>query len=318
MKVYITSELPGKAVEFLRGKGYRVTVNKSGVNLTRQELIKNAKNADALISLLSDKIDREIIDNLNKCRIIANYAVGFNNIDVEYANSKGIIVTNTPDILTDATADLTMALILATTRRLFEAENFMREGKFEGWKPDLMLGFDLKGKKIGIVGMGRIGFAVAKRAVAFGMKVIYYGRSKNINAETQLNARKVSLNNLMKSADIISLHVPLTPATVNLLSSEKLDLMKENAILINTARGEVIDEHYLIKMLKKKRIFAAGFDVYSNEPNINKELFSLKNAILLPHIGSATLETRAAMAMLTAKNVDAVLSGKNPLTPVKV
>jgi len=316
MKVLITAKLPGNAEDFLKKKGFSVVVNKKSDTLSREELIKKAKNVDAIITLLNDKIDKDVIDNLKNCKIISNYAVGYNNIDVEYARGKGITVTNTPDILTDATADLAMALILTIARKLFEAENFLRQGKFKGWRPDLMLGMDLKGKTLGIVGMGRIGFAVAKRAFAFGMKIIYYSRKEKPNAKLELKARKVTLNKLMKTADFISLHLPLTEKTRNLLNSEKLDLMKPTAILINTARGEVIDEKHLIRLLKRKKIFSAGFDVYSNEPNLNKELFTLDNVILLPHIGSATVETRAEMAMLAAKNVAAVLNGKKPLTPV--
>ncbi len=316
MKVFISFKLPSVAEKLLREKGFTVSVNKSGKILSQEELIKKAKKSDGIITLLSDKVNKEVIDNLPNCKVIANYAVGFNNIDVEYAKSKGIVVTNTPDILTDATADLTMALILAAARRLPESEAFIRSGKFEGWKPELLLGFDLKKKTLGIIGMGRIGFAVAKRAVAFGMKIIYFNRSRNEAAEKELKARKTSLNYLLKNSDVVSLNVPLTPETKGLLDKEKLELLKPTAILVNTARGEITDEKYLIKMLKRKRIFAAGFDVYENEPKLNPELFKLENAILLPHIGSATVETRNAMAELVAKNVIAVLSGKKALTPV--
>ncbi len=317
MKVFLTFKLPRIAETILREKGFTVSVNRTGKILSKEELIKKARSADALITLLSDKIDKEVIDSLPKCKVIANYAVGYNNIDVEYAKSKGIVVTNTPGILTDATADLAMALILAVARRLPQAEKFVREGKFDGWKPELMLGLDLKNKTLGIIGMGRIGFAVARRAKNFGMKIIYFNRSKNESAEKELGARKVSLNKLMKTSDVISLHVPLTPQTKGLLDKEKLELMKPSAIIVNTARGEVVDEKHLIKMLKRRKIFGAGFDVYTNEPNLNPELFKLDNAILLPHVGSGTVETRSAMAELAAKNVTAVLSGKKALTPVQ-
>ena len=316
MKVFLTFKLPKIAEELLRRKGFTVVVNKSGKILSKEELIGKSHNSDALISLLSDKIDKEVIDNLPKCRVIANYAVGYNNIDVEYAKSKGIVVTNTPGILTDATADLAMSLILAAARRLPEAEAFLREGKFDGWKPELMLGLDLNKKILGIVGMGRIGFATAKRAKAFGMRIVYFNRSKNESAEKELGAKKVSLNKLLKISDVVSLHLPLTSKTKGLIDKEKLELLKPNAILVNTARGEVLDEKHLIRMLKKKKIFAAGFDVYTNEPNLNPELLKLKNAILLPHVGSGTVETRSAMAELATKNVIAVLTGKPSLTPV--
>ncbi len=316
MKAYFTFQLPLVAEELLAKAGIDFEVNRSGKILSKKSLIKKAHDCDALVTLLADVIDKEVIDNLPNCKVIANYAVGYNNIDVDYARSKGIVVTNTPGILTDATADLTMALILATARRIPEAEKFVREGKFKGWKPELLLGVDLKKKYLGIIGMGRIGFAVAERAKAFGMKILYYSRSPNIKAEEELGARKVSLNKLLKTSDFVSLHVPLTPKTKNLLSKERLELLKPTAILINTARGEVVDEKHLISMLRKKRILAAGFDVYENEPQINPQLLKLKNVVLLPHIGSATVETRSAMAELVARNVIAVLTGKKAITPV--
>ncbi len=316
MKVFITYKIPNIAEKILREKGFTVSVNRSGKILTKEELIRKGKNADALITLLSDKIDREVIDNLNKCRIIANYAVGYNNIDVEYAKSRGIVVANTPGILTDATADLTMALILACARRLPEGERFVREGKFEGWKPELLLGLDLKGKTLGIVGMGRIGFAVGQRAKAFGMKVVYFNRTRKANAENELNAKKVSLEKLMKVSDVVSLHLPLTAETRGIIDKNKLNLLKPTAILINTARGEVLDEKHLIKMLKRKKIFAAGFDVYTNEPNLNPALLELENAVLLPHVGSGTVETRNAMAELVARNVVSYFQRGKAVTPV--
>ncbi|BDQ02511.1 D-glycerate dehydrogenase [Ignavibacterium sp.] len=315
-KVFITYLIPEIGIELIRKKGFDVKVYSKEKLISRQELIKNVKDADAVISLLTDKIDKDVIDQMKRCKIIANYAVGFNNIDIEYARRKNIIVTNTPDVLTDSTADLAMTLVLACARRLNEGEKMVRQRKFKGWRPKLLLGYELKGKTFGIIGMGRIGFAVAKRAYAFGCRIIYYSNKKNPDAENLLNAKKVSLTSLMKNSDIISLHVPLTNKTKNLINSEMLDLMKRNAIFINTARGEVVDEKYLIEILRERKIFSAGFDVYENEPDINPELLKLDNVVLLPHIGSATHEARNAMSELAAKNVIAVLSGKNPLTPV--
>lgn len=315
-KVFITYQIPESGIELLRKNGFDVEIHSKEKLITRQELIRKVKYADAVISLLTDKIDKDVIDNMNRCKIIANYAVGFNNIDIEYAKSKGIVVTNTPDVLTDSTADLAIALVLACARRLNEGEQMVRQKLFEGWRPKLLLGYELKNKTFGIVGMGRIGFAVAKRAAAFGCKIIYYSNNKNPEAEKILGARKVSLKTLMKNSDIISLHVPLTNKTKNLISIKMLNFMKSNAILINTARGEVVDEKYLIELLKMKKIFFAGFDVYENEPNINSELLELDNVVLLPHIGSATHEARNAMSELAAKNVIKVLSGKRPLTAV--
>ena len=289
------------------GKGYPIP---------KKELLKNIKDVSGIISLLSDKIDSSVIDSMSNCKVIANYAVGFNNIDVQYARQKGITVTNTPDVLTDSTADVAMGLALACARRFYEGENLVRKNKFKGWAPKLLLGIELKNKIFGIVGAGRIGIATAIRAKAFGCKIIYTSNSAKKDFEVSTGAKKVSLNTLLKKADFISLHVPMNEKTFHLLNKERLALLKETAVLINTARGEVVDEKELIKILKKKKIFAAGFDVYENEPAINPKLMKLNNVILLPHLGSATFETREAMALLAAKNVDAVLAGRKPITPV--
>ncbi len=316
MNILITRKIPEAAERVLKEAGFRVYVGPKDSAMPEEEWIKRAKNADAIITLLSDKIDKNIIDQLDKCKIIANYAVGYNNIDVEYARKKNIIITNTPDILTDATADLAMSLILACARNIIEADNFMREGKFENWKPKLFLGIELRGKTIGIVGAGRIGIATAKRAKAFGMNVVYFNSSKKNDFEKETGAKKVSLNYLMKNADVISLHLPLTNKTFHLLDEEKLSLMKPDAILVNTARGEIVDEKVLIKILKERKIYSAGFDVYENEPKINKDILKLKNVVLLPHIGSATFEARSKMAELAALNIINVLTGKKALSPV--
>jgi glyoxylate reductase len=284
--------------------------------ITQEELIKNAKNADAVIALLTEKFDKEVIDQLPKCKIIANYAVGFNNIDVEYAKSKGIVVTNTPDVLTVATAEIAVSLILACARRIPEADKFMRDNKFKGWEPELLKGIQLSGKTFGLIGAGRIGQATAKRIKGFGCNIIYYNKSKKIEFEDGVGAKKVSLNKLLKTSDIISIHLPLNNSTKLLLDKTKLELLKPNSIVVNTARGEIIDEKHLIKLLKRNRIFGAGFDLYENEPQVNNELFKLNNVVLLPHIGSSTNETRDVMAELAARNVINVLSGKKPFTPV--
>ncbi len=316
MNVFITRKISAVAKELLQREGFS-TEEYSGNNaISRKELIKKAKNADGIISLLTEKFDKELIDKLEKCKIIANYAVGFNNIDIKYAKSKGIIVTITPDVLTGATAEIAVSLLLACARRIVESDKFMREKKFVGWEPKLYQGIQLTGKTVGIIGAGRIGQATAKRLKGFGCKIIYYNKSKKAKFESELNAKKVSLVKLMSTSDFISIHLPLNISTNKLLGKEKLELMKPDAIMVNTARGEIIDEKYLLKMLKQKRIFAAGFDVYENEPNFNEELLKLKNVVLLPHIGSATFETRDKMAELAAKNVINVLRGKNPITPV--
>jgi glyoxylate reductase len=316
MKIFITREIPSPGIELLINKGFKVSVYKNDKSIPRKEFLKGLKDCDSVISFLTDKIDKEAIDQMKNCKVIANYAVGFNNIDIEYAKSKGIVVTNTPDVLTDSTADLTMALVLSCARLLPHAEGFVRAGKFVGWKAKLFLGLELKNKYFGILGAGRIGTAVAKRAHSFGCKIIYYSNSKNIFLENKLNAKKLSLNSILKKSDILSLHLPLNTKTYHLLNEKNLFLLKKSAILINTARGEILDEKILISMLKHKKIFAAGLDVYEGEPNIKKEFYKLDNVILLPHIGSATVEARNNMSLLAAKNVIAVLSGKRALTPV--
>jgi glyoxylate reductase len=315
-RVFVTSQIPEIGINLLKEQGFEVDVFTKNKNISKSELIKKAKYADAIITLLSDKIDDEIIQQLEKVKIIANYAAGFNNIDIQSASKRGIIVTNTPDVLTDSTADLTLALILACSRRISEGIEMVKKRKFKGWAPKLLLGKELNNKVVGIIGMGRIGFAVAKRLQAFGCKIVYYSSKPNTLAEKILKAKKLSLSNLMKISDIISIHVPLNQKTRNLINADMLELLKPDAIVINTARGEVLDEEYLIKMLKRGRIFSAGFDVYQNEPNINPELLKLKNVVALPHIGSATEEARNKMSELVAKNVIAVLSGKKALTPV--
>lgn len=316
MKVFITREIPEAGILLLKKKGFEVSVYKKDHPIPRKEFFNKIKDCDALISLLTEKIDKEAIDKMQKCKIIANYAVGFNNIDVDYVKLKGISVTNTPDVLKDSTADLAMTLVLACARKFFDAEKFMRSKKFKGWKPKLFLGIELRNKYFGILGAGRIGCAVAMRAHAFGCRIIYYSDVKNAEIEEKYGARKESLNSLLKKSDIITVHLPLNKNTYNLLNESNLHLLKKSAIIINTARGEIIDERILISLLKENKIFAAGLDVYENEPNINKEFYNLNNVILLPHIGSATIEARDKMSLLAAKNVIAVLGGKQAITPV--
>ncbi|MCL5028875.1 MAG: D-glycerate dehydrogenase [Bacteroidetes bacterium] len=315
-KVFITREIPSAAIDLLRKHGHKVTVYRKDSPISAKELLKNIKDSDAVISLLTEKFDKALIDQLKNCKVIANYAVGYNNIDVEYAKKKNIIVTNTPDVLTDSTADLTLALILACARRIVEAEKFLRAKKYKGWKPNLLLGMELKNNVLGILGAGRIGTAVAIRAKAFGMKIVYSNKIRNEILEVQTKAKKISIDNLLKTSDIVSVHLPLNSKTFHFLNKEKLNLMKTNSILVNASRGEVIDEKELIKLLKKKKISCAGLDVFENEPNLNDEFYKLNNVVILPHIGSATTEARTNMALLAAKNVIAVLSGKKAITPV--
>ena len=316
MKVFVTGNIPDSGVQFLIERKYEVEVYKGDNPISQNLLLKKTRNADGIISLLSDRIDKEIISNALKCKIIANYAVGYNNIDIQFAKEKGIVVTNTPDVLTDSTADLAITLSLACARRIIEAEKFLRDNKFKGWKPRLFLGTELKNKIFGILGAGRIGTATAIRAKAFGMKILYCSNHKNLFLEKSTSAKKVSLKQLLIKSDIVSLHLPLNENSYHLLDKNNLRLLKKNSILINTSRGEIIDEKELINILKLGKIRAAGLDVFENEPKLNTDLLKLKNVVLLPHIGSATEEARNKMAVLAAKNVHRVLSGKKPITPV--
>lgn len=313
--VFITRQIPEAAINLLKKKKINVKVYKEDHPIPEKELIKNIQNVDAVISLLTDKFDSSVIDEMRNCKIIANYAVGFNNIDIEYAKKKSIIVSNTPDVLTDTTADLTVSLVLACARRIVEGEKFLMAKKYKGWKPKLLLGVELKDKTFGILGAGRIGTAVAIRAKAFGTNIVYFSNKKNEFLEQKTGAKKLSLKSLLKKSDFISVNLPLTEKTYHLLNKENLSLLKRSAILVNTARGEIIDEKELIRILKQKKIRCAGLDVFENEPNLNPEFFKLNNVVLLPHIGSATEEARTKMALLAARNVIAVLSGQKPVTP---
>lgn len=310
MKVFITYKIPESGINLLKEK-FDVDVYEGERFLTKQEMMERLKDADAVVTQLRDPVDKEFIDAGKKLKIIANYAVGFNNIDVEYAKQKGIYVTNTPDVLTEATADIAWALILAVARKIIPADKFTREGKFEGWKPNLFLGYEIYGKTLGIIGMGRIGKAVARRAMGFGMKIIYHNR-KRVEDDYKYNAKYVDLETLLKESDYISINAPLTNETYHLLNKERLSLLKKNAILVNTARGPIIDEKALYELLKDGKIAGAGFDVYENEPEITKGLEKLDNVVLLPHIGSATYETREKMSIMVAENIIDALEGKIP------
>ncbi len=315
-RVFATQKIPEPGFELLRQQGYQLEIYSGESPLDKQELIKHVKTADALITLLSDRIDRTIMEAAPNLKVIANYAVGYNNIDIAAASELGIVVTNTPDVLTPATADLTWALLLAVSKRVVEGDAFVRSGKFKGWKPELLLGHDVTGKTIGIIGAGRIGQAVGRRATGFEMKVLYTARSAKPEFEKQTGAQKVDLEELLKASDFVSLHCPLTPETHHLLSEEKLRMMKPGAILINTARGAVVDEQALVKVLKEGHLAGAGLDVYENEPEVHPELLKLSNVVLLPHVGSATTETRNEMARMVARNIIGVLEEGRPVNPV--
>jgi glyoxylate reductase len=276
------------------------------------ELRRRVAGKDALVCLQTDQIDSSVIDRAPTLKIIANVTVGYNNIDVAYARSRGIVVTNTPDVLTESVADFTWALILAITRRLSEGERLVRRGEWQGWALDFMLGSELRGKQLGLVGLGQIGRAVAERAPAFGVRVAYTSRRE----PDALNAESMSLDRLLITSDVVSLHVPLTPETRHLIDRRAFSRMKRSAYLVNTSRGPVVDEAALAWALEQHLIAGAALDVYENEPAIHPDLLRVENVLLVPHIGSATTETRKAMADLAVRNVLAVLAGGAPLTPV--
>ncbi|MCB5270974.1 MAG: D-glycerate dehydrogenase [Candidatus Cloacimonetes bacterium] len=300
--------IPQNAVDQLQ-QTFEVHVNTEPRNLSKAELASHIPQMDALLCLLGDTIDRELLDAAPKLRVVSNYAVGYNNIDIDYAKSKNIAVCNTPGVLTESTADLAWALIMAASRRIVESDKFVRRGEFVGWEPLLFLGQDLHARTLGILGLGRIGEAVGKRATGFGMKILYHSRSEK---SPDYEATRVDLETLLKESDILSIHAPLTPETRHLIGKKELAMMKETAVLINTGRGAIVDEKELIKALQEQRIFAAGFDVYEEEPYIPQELLDLENVVLLPHIGSASFATRAAMGTMAADNAIAIIKGEKP------
>lgn len=284
----------------------------------RDQLLEQVAGADAILSLLTEKVDGELLDAAGEqLKVVANVAVGYNNVDVEACRERGVIATNTPGVLTDATADIAMSLILMTTRRLGEGERIIRSETPWQWGMFYLLGSGLQRKTLGIVGLGAIGAATARRARAFGMNIIYSSRSQAPRElETELGAHRVDMDTLLAESDVLSLHCPYTPATHHLLSTEQFAAMKETAHVVNTARGAVIDEAALVEALKGGQIAGAGLDVFEEEPAVHPGLLECENAVLLPHLGSATIETRTAMATLAADNAVAVLAGQDAPNPV--
>ena len=312
VSILVTRRLPSSVLDKLRRIG-TVDLYTGDSAIPRDELLARIVDQDALVCLLTDAIDRQLIDAAPKLKVIANVAVGYNNIDIAYARSKNIAVTHTQDVLNESVADFTWALILAITRRLSEGERLTRSGQWKGWALDQLLGTELRGKQLGLVGVGRIGRAVAARAGAFGMRVAYTTRS----AIDFPGAEPMSLDRLLVSSDVVSLHVPLTPETRHLIDKKALARMKRSAYLINTARGPIVEEEALAWALQHHLLAGAALDVYEHEPAIHADLLGLDNVLLAPHIGSATTETRTAMADLAAENVLAVLAGKPAITPVR-
>jgi glyoxylate reductase len=312
MKIFITRKIPKAGIDLLLNEGYKIQINQYNRALSKKEIIAGLKNNDGIISLLSDKIDKEIINSNNDLKMISNYAVGYDNIDIDSASKNKIPVSNTPDVLTDTTAEMAWALLFSVSRRIVEGDDFTRNGKYKGWDPLLMLGQDISYKTLGIIGTGRIGTSFALKSKGFKMKILYLDEKKNQTLEKELKAKKVNKNELIKKSDFISIHLPLNKSTFHFIAQKELKEMKENAILINTSRGSIIDEYALTEALEEKWIFGAGLDVYEKEPEINKKLLKLNNVIIQPHSASATFRTRSNMAIIAAKNMIEGLKGKIP------
>jgi glyoxylate reductase len=311
-RALVTRKLPSSVIAKLEAVA-DVDLYVGAKAISREELLERVKGKEAIVCLLTDTIDAAVLDAAGpQLKIVANVAVGYNNIDVPACRARGIAVTNTPDVLTNACADFTWGLILAVTRRLGEGERQLRAGEWRGWALDHMLGMELRGKQLGLVGVGRIGRAVAEKAPAFGMTVAYTARK---NADLP-NAVHMPLDRLLATSDIVSLHCPMTPETKHLIDKKALARMKRTAFLINTSRGPVVDEDALAWALKERLIAGAALDVYEKEPEIHPGLMKLENALLIPHLASATTETRTAMADLAVSNAIAVLNGHAPITPV--
>ena len=319
-KVYVTRKIPEVGIKMLQDAGHEVDVSSKDGVLTREELLSELKKKeyDAVLCLLTDQIDGKVYDAAPKAKIFANYAVGYNNIDVEEAKKRGITVTNTPGILTETVAEHTMALMLSIMRRVPEADKFTKEGKFKGWAPEMLLGTDLKGKTLGVLGAGRIGYRVAHHAnKGFDMKIIYYDIKRNERFDKDFMAEfKETPEEVLREADVVTIHVPLLPTTRHLINKERLALMKPGAYLINSSRGPVIDEFALVDALKAGKIRGASLDVYENEPELAPGLAELPNIVLTPHIASATEETRGKMSKIAAQNILDFLNGKEPANRV--
>jgi glyoxylate reductase len=313
-KVLVTREIPEAGLRPL--EDFDVTVL-SKRPPERGELLEAAQGIDGVLSTLTEKIDAEFMNAAGEdLKVVANMAVGYDNVDVTTANEQGIVVTNTPDVLDETTADTAFMLLLAAARRLGEGERIVRSGRWEAWGPKMLIGPDVWGKKLGIVGFGRIGQALARRARGFDMEILYSGRSRREEAEKEFDARYLELDELLEECDFLSLHIPLTEETTHLIGAGELEKMKPEAVLVNTSRGPVVDESALAEALAEGRIFAAGLDVYENEPEVHPKLLELENVVLAPHIGSASFETRDKMAAMAGEDLRAVLRGEQPKNPV--
>ena len=316
-KIYLTRPIPEAGIVHLRAHCTQFGMNAEDRILSKEELAKAVKGVHGIVSLLTDKIDAQIMDAAGKqLKVIANVAVGYDNIDIKAANQRQIAVTNTPGVLTDATADFAWALLMATVRRIPEAERFTRAGKFKAWGATLLLGGDLPGKTLGILGAGRIGTLTAMRSIGWHMRILYTSRGHNQELETKLGASRVDFEKLLRESDFISIHVPLTKETHHIFNAETFRKMKKTAYIINTARGPVIDEAALVEAVQNGEIAGAGLDVFEREPQIHPGLFELDNVVMAPHIASATKETRDKMALMAATNAIDCLQGKKPVNLV--
>jgi glyoxylate reductase len=311
--VFITRKLPEETLKDLYEVAEVSMWHEEEKPVPRERLLEEAKRADGLLTMLSDKVNEDVLKNAPKLKVVANLAVGYDNIDVETATERGIAICNTPDVLSDTTADLTFALLMATARRVVESAQYLKEGKWKNWGPLLLAGTDVHHKTIGIIGMGRIGQAVAKRATGFEMEILYHNRSRNVEAEQELKATYCSLDEILEKSDFLVCLAPLTPETKGMFNEQAFQKMKPSAIFINASRGDVVDEQALFNALTKGEIKAAGLDVFQNEPiGGDHPLLTLTNVVAIPHIGSASVETRMAMAEMAGRNIRNVLLQQQP------
>ena len=316
-KVYVTRKVPEQALEILRSVATVSVWDREDVPPPREVILRELAEADGVFSLLTDRIDAEVMAAAPRLKVISNFAVGFDNVDIPAATKRGIVVTHTPDVLTETVADFTVCLMLAAARRLVEADRYTRDGKWKTWEPLLLAGQDIHHATLGLIGLGRIGAAVARRAQGFGMRVVYYDVVRREDLERSLSITHRSLDDVLRDSDVISVHVPLSEQTRHLIGRAQFALMKNTAVFVNTSRGPVVDQAALTQALASRRIFAAGIDVFEQEPvSPDDPLLKLDNVIVVPHIASASIPTRIRMATLAAENLVSVLQGKRPPNPV--
>ena len=316
-KVYVTRKVPEQALEILRSVARISVWDREDVPPPREVILRELAQAEGVFSLLTDRIDAEVMASAPRLKVISNFAVGFDNVDIPAATKRGIVVTHTPDVLTETVADFTLCLMLAAARRLVEADRYTRDGKWKTWEPLLLAGQDIHHATLGLIGLGRIGAAVARRAQGFGMRVLYYDVVRREDLERSLSIAHRSLDDVLRDSDVISVHVPLSEQTRHLIGRAQFALMKNTAVFVNTSRGPVVDQRALAEALASRRIFAAGIDVFEQEPvSPDDPLLKLDNVVVVPHIASASIPTRIRMATLAAENLVAVLQGKRPPNPV--